>query len=287
LDDEVESKENSLAALIAQIRGALGVDLRDRFRSEFEKMHPEASGYSVAKLDEGDSTVKGATSWPNVRNWLLAEGMIFRQPLTQTTTYVKNVAQPQAEYAADAALADKCEELGIDIVDLESKLGMKKSNAASEVVEKSRSQVNAGAGTFSLAKAVLQEFAFSEKVRPFLTLRSVYLDSDAVARALGLGPVQLHHLVTERMVAQLKASQPQLNPQQLRDNVKYQANSSPGGHFGYEKWHRHYDSEMKATISKYPPGQMQLSDLVLMIHNYYQSDHGFNITKKIPNVNLL
>jgi hypothetical protein len=73
----------------------------------------------------------------------------------------------------------------------------------------------------------------------------------------------------------------------MRDNTRYQYMSSPGGHIGYETWHRHYDSTMFAFIATFPASQMKEADLVQAMHNYYQSDHGFNVTKRIPGVNLI
>jgi len=287
LDAEVESNETSLVGLIAQIREALGIELKDRFKDDFAKMHPLAAEYSIGKLDSGGTETKGATTWGSIRGWLLKHGLIFTQPLTRTTSYVQDVVQPQAYDAAVGAIEEKSNQLGFEKAELEQKQGKLVNKMGEDVVDDTRSLVNAGAQVFSTSKLVLQEFAFTDQVRPFLTLRSAYMDSNALAREMGLGEVQLHHLVTENMVKLLRSTQPHLNPQALRDNQRYQYMSSPGGHIGYQKWHRHYDATMAAFIIPFPPGQMTVDDLVIVMHNYYQSDHGMNITKRIPGVSLI
>jgi hypothetical protein len=36
----------------------------------------------------------------------------------------------------------------------------------------------------------------------------------------------------------------------------------PGGHIGYETWHKDYDSAMASVIASFPPGQMTDDDLI-------------------------
>jgi hypothetical protein len=219
-----------------------------------------------------------------VRGWLLDNGLIFTQPMTRTTTYVQEVVQPQAKDAAQDALQILAEQHGFTLAQLQA--GGKQSEAmAEEAVDKSRSRVNSGGSPFTNAKFVLQEFAFSEQLRPYLTLRSAYAESRELAQAAGLGEKQEHHLVTNKMLSLLLASQPQIKPAALRDRHIYW--SSPGGHIGYEEWHRHYDATMAAFILKFPPGMMTEKDLIVEMHNYYQSDHGFSVTKRIPGVSLI
>jgi hypothetical protein len=206
---------------------------------------------------------------------LLEHGLIFSQPLTRTTSYVKEVAQPQAVYAAIDGIGIAAKENGLKVDEIAQAKGKSVEHIAEAVVERSRSDVNAGA------------FAFSEQIRPLTTLRSAYAESAALANEIGLGERQLHHLVTKDMVKLLKVSQPQIKPQEMRDNPDLQKMSAPGGHIGYEKWHRHYDATMAAFISFFPPGKMLPEDLILEMHNYYQSDHGFDITKRIPDVKLI
>lgn len=284
MDADVVSSEQSLATLIAQIREALGIELKDRFPDEFAQMHVLARDYSITHLDKAPQETKGATSWGSVRAWLLANGLIFTQPMTRTTSYVRDVVQPQAEEAARDAVEILAEQSGFTIEDLIAD-GKQVATVGSEAVDKSRPRVNAGNSPFGAGKVVLQEFAFSEQIRPYLTLRSAYTVSRELAQAAGLGERQEHHLVTNKMVAILQASQPQIKPQQLRDRYIYW--SSRGGHIGYEKWHRHYDLMMSIFITKFPPGTMTVLDLLQEIHNYYQSDHGYNVTKRIPGVQLV
>lgn len=92
-------------------------------------------------------------------------------------------------------------------------------------------------------------------------------------------------MVTNRMVALLAAAQPQIKPHNLRNRFIYW--SSPGGHIGYESWHRHYDVTMALFIAKFPPGTMTAQDLIVSMHDYYQNDHGYNVTKRIPGVSLI
>jgi hypothetical protein len=284
MDDSVEGSEVSLASLIARIREALGIELKDRFPKEFEKMHVLARDYTIGRLDKADKTVKGATDWLTVRAWLLSNGLIYTQPLTRTANYVAQVVQPQAEDAACDAIDILAEKSGFTLEDLTAD-GKQVKAIGSEAVDKSRSRVNAGESPFATGKIALQEFAFAENIRPYLMLRSAYAESRELAQAAGLGERQEHHLVTNKMVNLLMATQAQIKPQALRNRYIYW--SSPGGHIGYETWHRHYDVTMAIFIAKFPPGTMKPEDLILEMHNYYQSDHGFNVTKRIPGVSLI
>ena len=284
LDDGVEASESSLAGLITQIREALGIELKDRFPQEFAKMHPLAREYIISKLDKADESVKGATDWSTVRAWLLVNGMIFTQPMTRTTTYVADTVQPQAVDSARDAIDILAEKSGFTLSDLTAD-GKQILTIATDAVEKSRSRINAGGSPFSTGKSILQEFAFTEAVRPYLTLRAAYSESRELAQAAGLGEKQEHHLVTNRMVALLAAAQPQIKPHNLRNRFIYW--SSPGGHIGYESWHRHYDVTMALFIAKFPPGTMTAQDLIVSMHDYYQNDHGYNVTKRIPGVSLI
>jgi hypothetical protein len=166
LDAEVESEEESLAHLIAKIREALGIELKDRFAKEFAKMHPLASEYCIEKLDSAPPAVKGATSWGPVRGWLLDKGLIFTQPLTRTTSYVQEVVQPQAKDGATDAIGLAADKHGFTTDDLVAEKKMELSEIGDAIVDHSRPAVNAGEVPFGLSKPILQEFAFSEQVRP-------------------------------------------------------------------------------------------------------------------------
>ena len=284
IDDSVEAEEASLAGLISKIREALGIELKDRFPQEFAKMHPLARDYVTSRLDKADKNVKGATEWHTVRGWLLANGLIFTQPMTRTTSFAAEVVQPQAVDSARDAIDILAEKSGFTLADLTAD-GKQLPTIAIEAVEKARSRVNAGGSPFATGKSILQEFAFTEAIRPYMTLRAAYAESRELAQAAGLGERQEHHLVTNKMVALLTASQSQIKPHDLRNRFIYW--SSPGGHIGYESWHRHYDVTMALFIAKFPPGKMTAQDLIVAMHNYYQSDHGFNVTKRIPGVSLI
>jgi hypothetical protein len=243
-------------------------------------MHPIAKTYCLEKLEEAPDTIKGATSWGSVRNWLIANGMIFTQPLTRTTNYGRQVNQQHAEGSAHDAVAQVARANGFRVQDLPA-------NVHLAIVERSRSDVNAGTTPFDVAKGLLQDSALDTRIRPHLLLRYAYEDSAALANEVGLGERQLHHLITRSMVAALQASQPQLDAQAMRDNPTYQYMSSPGGHIGYETWHRHYDNQMLAYIRSVPPNTMTEAQLITRVHIYYQSDHGFGVTRRVPGVSLI
>jgi hypothetical protein len=239
-----------------------------------------ASEYSIGKLEEAGTDVQTADNWQTVRAWLLENGLIFTQPLTRTTAFVREKTQPQAESAAHEAIKAAADQHGFSMEDIDQ-------DKPEKIVDRSRSDVNSGTAPFSTAKYILQEWGFDIRIRPLLTLKNAYLESSALANEIGLGERQLHHLVTEKMVDALAIYQPHIPGQALRDNPGYQYMSSPGGHIGYERWHRDYDNHMLNFIRSFPPGALSLNRLTLEIHNYYQSDHGENVTKRIPGVNLL
>jgi hypothetical protein len=278
-DNAVESEEEQMGNLLKKIRDALGLtSLNERFKNEFTQMHPLASEYSIGKLKEADEPVQKAQTWQPVRMWLLSNGLIFTQPLTRTTKFVDQVTQPKAVSAAESAIKAAADKNGFSVKDIAP-------DKAEKIVERSRSDVNAGSAPFDTAKGILEEFGFSERISPVLTLKNAYLLSAALANELGLGDIQQHHLITEQMVDALGIWQPQIPGLQLRNNPRYQYNSSPGGHIGYERWHRAYDNYMVAFITTHPG--LTPARLILEVHNYYQSDHGDNVTKRIPGVNLL
>ncbi len=280
---ELSKEEHALADKLRQLFEVFGEEwepLGERFKKEFQKMHELASEYSLGKLEEADPALRKSQTWQPVRAWLLAKGLIFTEPMTRTTKFVKEVTQPKAESAADSAIKDAANKYGFSVKDVPPA-------ARNNIVDNSRSEVNAGSSPFDLAKGILQEFGFSEQISPVLTLKNAYLNSSALANELGFGEIQLHHLITNQMVAALAITQGQIPGQQLRDNTKYQYNSSPGGHIGYERWHRQYDSYMVGFITRFPSGTLTVDRLILEIHNYYQTDHGENVTKRIPGVNIL
>jgi hypothetical protein len=274
LDDEKQELQN----LIIQI--LLGLHLSIRFDREFAKMHLLSKEYSLSKLSESSEAIKAAPSWSPVRDWLLQNGLIFTQPMTRTTSFAREVNQPQARDAAQLAIGDAADEHGFKVADVPT-------DAAERIVERSRSDINAGAVPFETSKIVLQEFAFDQRIRPHLVLRHGFLESSALANTVGIGERQLHHLITVSMVAVLVLSQPQIPAQALRDSLRYQYWASPGGHIGYERWHRMYDAHMIAYITSFPPGQLTPMELITEIHNWYQSDHGEGVTRRIPGVSLI
>jgi hypothetical protein len=280
-EGEVENAEDKLAKLLEEIMDLLGVGppLKDRFKAEFDKMDPLASEYCLKKLDEADEPVKKAKNWVPVRQWLLDNGLIFTQPLTRTTNFGEQRTQPKAVSGSEEAVKESARKNGFKYEDVK--------DTPPKIVERSRSEVNSGSPPFPLAKSILQEYGFDQRISPVLTLKNSYLESEALANELGLGEIQLHHLITEQMVDTLAAYHPSFPGRQLRDNPKYQYNSSPGGHIGYERWHRQYDAHMRSFITGVPRNALTQSQLILEIHVYYQSDHGENVTKRIPGVNLL
>lgn len=279
---ELSKEEHDLADKLKQLFEVFGEDwmpLGKRFAKEFAMMHPLAAEYTISKLEEADEPTQKAKTWQPVRAWLLVNGQIFTEPLTRTAKFVKEVTQPKAESAAESAVKNIADKNGFELQDLPTKV--------TNIVEKERSDVNAGSVPFDTAKGILQEFGFNEGISPVLTLVRAYEQSSALFIELGLGEIQLHHLITEKMVAALNIAHPALPGQQLRDTSRYQYMSSPGGHIGYEKWHRDYDNYMVSFINSFPPGALNVDRLILEVHNYYQSDHGHNVTKRIPGVNLL
>ena len=278
---QVASEEDQYAAVLQRIWEALGLTtLAARFKREFDKMHPLAAEYCKSKLDSADDGVQKAQTWQPVRAWLVDNGLIFTQPLTRTTTFVATVTQPKAESAVDSAIEVVAKKNGFQAKDVAA-------DKPAKIVERSRSDVNAGSPPFEQSKGILQEFGFDERISPVLTLKGAYVESAALANELGLGEIQLHHLITEKMVTALALYHPSFPGQQLRDTQKYQYNSSPGGHIGYERWHRAYDTYMVGFIASFPQGTLTQQRLILEVHNYYQTDHGENVTKRIPGVNLL
>jgi Domain of unknown function (DUF4157) len=158
-DNVVEGVEDSLSSSLKLIMEKIYVEigLKERFKSEFAKMDVLASEYSLKKLKE-DKTIQKAGSWQEIRSWLLTNGLIFTQPLTTTTNFAKERTDPKAELAAQDAIKE---------------VNSKKD--ASTIVEKNRSDVNAGIQPFDTAKSILQEYAFSENISPFLTLKKAYV----------------------------------------------------------------------------------------------------------------
>jgi hypothetical protein len=159
-DDAVESGQDTIKAkmapIIEKIRLKLG--LKERFKAEFAKMDGLASEYSLQKLEE-DKAIQKAESWQLVRTWLLTNGLIFTEPLTRTTKFAKQRTQEKAKFAAEDAIK-----------------AVNSDKEAEKLVEKNRSKVNAGEEPFSLAKDILQEYAFSEQISPYLTLKKAYVD---------------------------------------------------------------------------------------------------------------
>jgi hypothetical protein len=91
--------------------------------------------------------------------------------------------------------------------------------------------------------------------------------------------IQKHHLVTEKMARAL--DELGLSGQFLRKQDSLQYPSTPGGHVGYEDWHRNYDQHMLGFIET-TPGLTEEA-LLKEIHRYYQSGEA---AARIPDVDL-
>ena len=93
--------------------------------------------------------------------------------------------------------------------------------------------------------------------------------------------IQNHHLVTNKMVSALN-SVGFNDAQALRKRTDLQYFSSPGGHIGYDSWHRAMDSHMVRYITR--QGQsLNEEKLLRHIHEFYQQPEAM---RRIPGVDL-
>jgi hypothetical protein len=104
---------------------------------------------------------------------------------------------------------------------------------------------------------------------------------EAAGQALLSEEIQNHHLITNQMVDALDRVGFQ-GGQALRARQDLQYLSSPGGHVGYEEWHRILDDDMVAFIYL-KRGSLTESGLLEFIQNYYQDAA---VAWRIPGVNL-
>ncbi len=161
-DDLLEQQMETIGPKMRAIREKLGLkSIKEEFAAEFDKMHISAKEYCFRKLDENpNDAVQHATSWGPVKSWLERNGMIFLQPMSQTTVFVDKVTQPKAQHAAQQAIDNE---------------NVAANNTSEGTVEDNRSRVNAGSGGIFLdAKNALITFGFEFNRDPFNALVNFY-----------------------------------------------------------------------------------------------------------------
>jgi hypothetical protein len=94
---------------------------------------------------------------------------------------------------------------------------------------------------------------------------------------------QNHHLVSNPIVDALEeVGLSRETAMALRNNPALQKMSAPGGHVGWEKWHRAYDRHMADWVRKQGTS-LKVTDFFDEINRYYQSGEA---AIRIPGVNL-
>ncbi|MCO6044517.1 HINT domain-containing protein [Aeoliella sp. ICT_H6.2] len=101
------------------------------------------------------------------------------------------------------------------------------------------------------------------------------------AQRSAINVIENHHLVSNKMLSALD-DVGFAGGHALRNRRSLQYMSSPGGHVGYEDWHRIMDDDMVRYIRQQGPDLTE-NALLQHIHNYYQQPE---LSWRIPGVNL-